>query len=80
MSVKTAELKMQEGPSEAIPVDDLPLLESLPEAAASVSSWGTGLRSEHSTVTAAHLHAENARLQEQMGQQMALTCINATGP
>ena len=63
----------QEGPSEAIPVDDLPLLEPLPEAAASESSWVTGLRSQHSTVTAAHLHAENARLQEQMGQQMALT-------
>ena len=71
-SERGEEEQITEGPLEAIPVHDLPALEPLPEATASESSWVTGLRSQHSTVNVAHLQAENARLQEQMCQQMAL--------
>ena len=71
-SERGEEEQITEGPLEAIPVHDRPPFEPLPEATASESSWETGLRSQHSTVTVAHLQAENARLQEQMGQQMAL--------
>lgn len=60
-SERGEEEQITEGPLEAIPVHDLPALEPLPEATASESSWVTGLRSQHSTVTIAHLQAENAR-------------------